>query len=328
MRVACQHCPRGCVLEENQRGYCFIRQNVGGRIVCSAYGRTTGLCVDPIEKKPLWHFLPGSKALSLGSIGCNLGCVFCQNWTISHARDDALLDVLATPTDVAHTALRYACESVAFTYNEPTTWSEYAIEIAKECKKLRVKCVAITSGYINPEPRKAFFATLDAVNIDLKGFSENFYEKYCLGRLAPVLDTIEWCAKETNVWLELTNLLIPRANDSNDDIRRMCAWIVEHVGQDVPLHFSAFYPKFKLVDRLPTPWKTLKSAHDIAKSEGLRFVYLGNVHAPAYEATWCPRCDQMVVGREGYRISHLALEAGRCGACGFRLPGVWESHEE
>ena len=321
MRITCHHCPRECCLAEEQRGYCFVRQNVGGTIRCTAYGRSTGLCVDPIEKKPLMHFFPGSRVLSLGTIGCNMGCLFCQNWQTSHAVDERHLRVNATPAEVAQLAVKEQCHSVAYTYNEPITWAEYAIDIANECRARSVRNIAVTSGYISAEDRPAFFQPMDAANIDLKGFSDLFYEKYCHAHLGPVLETIEWVAKETDCWLELTNLLVPRANDDLETLRRMCDWIVERLGEEIPLHFSAFYPHHKLVDRPPTPWNSLKLAYDVAKQVGLQYVYLGNVHAPAYEATWCTRCGQVVIGRDGYRITQNALRNGCCTFCGARIAG-------
>lgn len=321
MKATCEHCPRNCILEERQRGYCFIRQNIRGKVVCTAYGRNSCVNIDPIEKKPLAHFYPGSRVLSLGTIGCNQGCLFCQNWPISHAVNEDALIYEASPENVAQTALVKACRCVAYTYNEPIVWAEYVQDVARECRRQNILNVAVTSGYIAAGDRPVFFENMDAVNIDLKGFSETFYEKYCHSHLGPVLETIEWCGKETDVWLELTNLLIPRANDQPESIRRMCDWIVNRLGEDVPLHFSAFHPVHKLVDRPPTSLESLKTAYNIAKRAGLHHVYLGNVYAPAYESTWCPRCGQMVIGRERYRITHRALKKGCCQACGTILAG-------
>lgn len=321
MKVACEHCPRNCILEEQQRGYCFVRQNIRGKIVCTAYGRCSCVNIDPIEKKPLAHFYPGSRVLSLGTIGCNQGCLFCQNGSISHAVSENTLVYEASPEKVAQMAVRETCRCVAYTYNEPIVWAEYVCDIARECRCRNILNVAVTSGYISAGQRPRFFENMDAVNIDLKGFSETFYEKYCHSHLGPVLETIEWCVRETDIWLELTNLLIPRANDQLDTIRRMCDWIVNQLGEDVPLHFSAFHPAHKLVDRPPTSLESLKSAYNIAKRAGLHHVYLGNVYAPAYEATWCHQCGQMVIGRDRYRITHRALKNGRCQACGTILAG-------
>jgi len=319
--ITCDHCPRHCRIEEGRRGFCHVRENRNGRIVCTAFGHTTGLSIDPIEKKPLFHFKPGSKTLSLGTIGCNLNCSFCQNWTLSRNTRDEVMNVRAAPDAIAALAREKECESIAFTYNEPTIWSEYAIEIAKEAKRLGISSVAVTNGFICGEARSNFYSILDGVNVDLKGFSETFYSKYCSGSLAPVLDTIEWIAKETNVWLELTNLIIPRANDSRDEISRMCEWIVERLGPEVPLHFSAFFPKYQLTDRPPTPWETLKIAFQTAHKAGLRYVYVGNSRAPGYESTWCPDCAQMLIGRDGYQIFENVLQDWKCPYCGTKVPG-------
>ena len=322
--IICDHCPRHCRLEEGRRGFCHVRENRNSQSVCTAFGRAVSLCIDPIEKKPLFHFLPGSKTLSLGTIGCNLGCNFCQNWTISRCVDDDVMKILATPEEIAAAAREKNCKSVAFTYNEPSIWSEYAIEIGKACKARNVRSVAVTNGYICGNARKDFYSILDAVNIDLKGFTEDFYERFCSASLAPVLDTIEYAVKETDVWVELTNLLIPRANDQRDDLTRMCDWIVTRLGTEIPVHFSAFFPHHKLVDRPPTPWETLKMAYSVARKAGIRCVYVGNCSAPGYEATWCPNCSQMLIGRAGFRVTDLNIFQGQCIFCGEKVQGVWE----
>ena len=321
MKVTCHHCPRECVLEEQQRGYCFTRRNIGGKITCTSFGRTTGLCIDPVEKKPLMHFYPGSRTLSFGSIGCNMGCLYCQNWYLSHAIDEQRLNVSISPENIASLAVKENCQSVAYTYNEPIIWAEYAEATAAICRERGIRNIAVTAGYISAESRPSFFQNMDAVNIDLKGFSDAFYEKYCHAHLSPVLETIAWVKRETPCWLELTNLVIPRANDDMLMIRRMCDWIVDQLGEEVPLHFSAFYPHHKLVDRLPTPFETLKKAYDIAHHAGLKYVYLGNVRAPAYESTWCPKCGQIIIGRDGYRITQHFIRDGFCEFCGARIAG-------
>lgn len=319
--IICDHCPRHCRMAEGRRGFCHVRENRNGRSVCTAFGRSTGLSIDPIEKKPLFHFLPGSRTLSLGTIGCNLNCNFCQNWTISRCVRDEVMNVMAAPDEIAALAHEKQCQSVAFTYNEPGIWSEYAIEIGKACKTRGIQCVAVTNGFICGEARRDFYSILDGANIDLKGFTEDFYERFCSASLAPVLETIEWVAKETDVWLELTNLIIPRANDRRDEIARMCDWIVEHVGPDVPLHFSAFFPKYHLVDRPPTSWETLKMACQTAKKAGVRYVYVGNCSAPGYESTWCPNCAQMLLSRNGWHVSENHISQNRCVFCGTKVPG-------
>lgn len=319
--IICRHCPRNCRLEEGRRGFCRVRENRGGQSVFALFGRAASLSIDPIEKKPLFHFLPGAKTFSLGTIGCNFDCSFCQNWTLTHADENLAMKISASPDALAAAAAENACQCAAFTYNEPTIWSDYAIEIGKECKARGISCLAVTNGFIAPEARANFYSILDAVNIDLKGFSERFYEKYCSASLAPVLETIEWTAKETDVWMELTNLLIPRANDSKEEIARMCAWIVEHLGPEVPIHFSAFFPKHLLTDRPPTPWETLKSAYQTAKKEGLKYVYVGNCSAPGYESTWCPQCSQMLIWRDGYRIRENQISNGVCPFCQTRIAG-------
>ncbi len=320
-KIECGHCPRHCLLEEGRRGFCQVRENRGNQSVCIAYGRSAGLAVDPIEKKPLMHFLPGSKALSLGTIGCNFDCSFCQNWTLSRCRDAGVMNVVAAPDEIAAAAAENKCASVAYTYNEPSIWSEYAVDIGKACKTRGIRSVAVTNGYICGTAREDFYSILDAVNIDLKGFTEDFYERFCRARLAPVLETIEWAAKETDVWMELTNLVIPRANDDVNEIARMCDWIVEHVGTQTPLHFSAFFPKHQLVDRPPTPWETLKKAYHTARKAGIQFVYVGNCHAPGYESTWCPNCSQMVIDRTAFRVLETHISNGCCDFCGTKIPG-------
>lgn len=320
-KIECGHCPRHCHIEEGRRGFCRVRENRGNQSVCIAYGRSTGLSIDPIEKKPFMHFYPGSTALSLGTIGCNLDCKFCQNWTLSRCVQDEVMNVIASPDDIAALASEKQCQSVAFTYNEPSIWSEYAIDVGKACKMRGIRSVAVTNGYICGEARRNFYSILDAANIDLKGFTEDFYERFCRAHLAPVLETIEWAAKETDVWLELTNLLIPRANDDMNDVARMCDWIVTHVGTRTPLHFSAFFPKYELVDRPPTPWETLKKAYNTARKAGIQYVYVGNCNAPGYEATWCPECSQMLVGRTGFNVLENHIRNGKCAFCGTEIPG-------
>jgi len=323
-RVICDVCPRRCSLAAGQRGFCFVRENRDGQIVSTTYGRSTGFCIDPIEKKPLAHFYPGTPVLSFGTAGCNLGCKFCQNWTMSRSRDVHAGCDVADPQTIAAAASQLGCRSVAFTYNDPIIWVEYAIDTARACRRLGVKTVAVTSGYINPACRETFYQDIDAANIDLKGFSEEFYREYCAGRLEPVLDTLRWLVQETDVWVEITNLVIPQANDSRDELEQMCRWIVEELGPDVPLHFSAFHPDFKVTDRGPTPLQTLVAAHDIARTAGVNFVYTGNVSDRDHQCTYCPRCERVLIERDGYVLGEFHIDDGRCEYCGAQIAGRWD----
>ncbi len=321
-KIECTLCPRRCRLSEGQRGLCFVRRREGDRMVLTTYGRSSGFCIDPIEKKPLNHFYPGTSVLSFGTAGCNLACKFCQNWDISKARaQDRLMDA-ADPDTIAAAAARYGCRSVAFTYNDPVIFLEYAVDTARACRARDIRTVAVTAGYIEPEPAREFFAVMDAANVDLKGFSERFYRRLCAGRLAPVLDTLRFIRHETDCWLELTTLLIPGWNDDPDELRAMCRWIADELGPEVPLHFTAFHPDWKMLDTPPTPPATLRRARDIAREEGLWFVYTGNVHDPEGQTTYCPRCEAPVIVRDWYAILAYELDArGRCRRCGAAVPG-------
>jgi AmmeMemoRadiSam system radical SAM enzyme/AmmeMemoRadiSam system protein B/AmmeMemoRadiSam system protein A len=323
-RLTCDLCPRGCTLRPGDRGFCFVRQNRDGRVVSTTYGRSTGFCIDPIEKKPLHQFYPGTSVLSFGTAGCNLGCEFCQNWTMSKSRDVEAACEQAAPQAIAEAAHRLGCRSVAFTYNDPIIWAEYAIDTARACRELGIKTVAVTSGYIMPTPRAAFYQVMDAANVDLKAFSEDFYVKMTGGHLQPVLDTLRWLAHESDTWLEITNLVIPQANDSPEELKRMCQWILDELGPDVPLHFSAFHPDFKLTDRGPTPLETLLQAHDIARQAGLHYVYTGNVRAQEHQATYCPGCGRMVIERDGYELGAYHIQEGRCGFCRTPIAGRFD----
>ncbi len=323
-RVVCDLCPRGCSLRPGDRGFCFVRENRNGQMVSTTYGRSTGFCVDPIEKKPLSHFYPGTAVLSFGTAGCNLGCKFCQNWTMSRSRDvDASCEV-ADPQTIARAAAQLGCRSVAFTYNDPIIWAEYAIDTARASRQLGIKTVAVTSGYINPVARKAFFQYIDAANVDLKAFTEEFYRDQTGGHLEPVLDTLRWLAHESDVWLEITNLVIPRANDSPQELERMCQWILDELGPDVPLHFSAFHPDFKMTDRWPTPMETLLQAYEIARRVGLRYVYTGNVSDREHQCTYCPGCGRMVIERDGYTLGLFEVRQGRCTNCREPIAGHFD----
>ncbi|RMG12345.1 MAG: AmmeMemoRadiSam system radical SAM enzyme [Planctomycetota bacterium] len=321
-RVRCDLCPRYCKPRPGQRGFCYVRANRDGRMVLETYGRSSGFCVDPIEKKPLNHFLPGSPILSFGTAGCNLGCQYCQNWDISKARTNDRLQAEAGPEAIAEAARELGCQSVAFTYNDPVIFAEYAIDTAAACHDRGIRTVAVTAGYITAEARSEFFDAMDAANVDLKGFSEDFYQKLCAGHLQPVLDTLRYLVHETDVWVELTTLLIPGHNDGDEELKRMSEWVIASLGPHVPLHFTAFHPDFRMRDVPPTPPATLRRARTIAKEIGLEHVYTGNVSDPEGQSTYCPGCGEMVVQRDGYEIGRYALDAeGRCRSCGTRLPG-------
>ncbi|GIH13330.1 AmmeMemoRadiSam system radical SAM enzyme [Rugosimonospora africana] len=323
-RVQCDVCPRACKLHEGQRGLCFVRGRVGDRVVLTTYGRSSGFCVDPVEKKPLAHFLPGTPVLSFGTAGCNLACRFCQNWDISKSREIDTLSASASPEALAETAVRLGCRSVAFTYNDPVIFMEYAMDVADACRDRGVRAVAVSAGYVNAEPRREFFGHLDAANIDLKAFSDAFYQKITFAQLPAVLETLEYL-RSTDVWFEVTTLLIPGHNDGDAEIAAECAWFAEHLGPDVPLHFSAFHPDFKMRDVPPTPPETLRRARRIALEHGLRFVYTGNVHDPDGGTTICPGCSAPVVVRDWYRIEEYRLtDRGACARCGYQLPGVYD----
>ncbi len=324
-KVQCTVCPRNCVLKDGQRGFCHVRQNIDGKITLTTYGYNTGLAIDPIEKKPFYHFYPSSRVLSFGTVGCNMGCQFCQNWTTSKSKIDPKRTNKVSPKEIAKLAAKHKCKSVAFTYNEPTIFLEYAIDTAKECKKLGIQTVAVTAGYINPEPRKELFKHIDAVNIDLKAFSGKFYKKYCFAELEPVLDTIKYIKNETDTWLELTTLLIEGENDSEEEIERECEWIAENLGTFVPLHFSAFHPGYKFNEKSATQIPTLLKAIDIAKSKGLNYVYAGNISNLKSSTTYCHNCKRPVIMRDGYLIMEYNLnENGCCDFCGTACKGRFE----
>lgn len=323
-RMQCDLCPRHCRLHDGQRAFCFVRQRQGDEMVLTTWGRSTGFCMDPIEKKPLNHFLPGTPVLSFGTAGCNLGCRFCQNWNISKSREVARLSDAALPEQIADAAARTGSRSVAFTYNDPVIWAEYAIDTAIACHERGVRTVAVTAGYIGEQAREEFYAHLDAANVDLKAFTETFYEKLCFARLAPVLETLEWIHRETDVWLEVTTLLIPGQNDSDAELHSLSAWFAEHLGPDVPLHFTAFHPDFKMQDVRVTPAATLTRARAIARGYGLRYVYTGNVRDRAGDATLCPGCGDVVIQRDWYRLLRWGMKGGACASCGTRIAGVFE----
>lgn len=324
-RLQCDLCPRECKLHSGQRGFCFVRQAREREIVLTSYGRASGFCIDPIEKKPLNHFFPGTSVLSFGTAGCNLGCRFCQNWDISKARVADRLNAWAAPEDVAEMAVRTGCRSMAFTYNDPVIFAEYAIDCAQAAHERGIRTVAVSAGYINPEARRDFFAQMDAANIDLKSFSDSFYHSVCFASLSPVLDTLRWIAQETNVWLEVTTLLIPGHNDSEKEIAELSRWFVENLGPDVPLHLTAFHPDFKMRDVPPTPPATLARARKQALAAGIHHVYTGNVHDEHGQSTYCASCGQRLIGRDWYHLSAWNLDAqGRCTKCGAPLAGHFD----
>ena len=323
-RIVCDLCPRECNMKPGDRGFCFVRQNVDGRMKLTTYGKSTGFCIDPIEKKPLNHFHPGTSVLSFGTAGCNLGCQFCQNWDISKSREVERLSELAMPDMIAAAAKDMGCRSVAYTYNDPIIWAEYAIDTAKACRQLGIKSVAVTAGYISPEARPALFHAMDAANVDLKAFTEDFYQKITYSHIKPVLETLKWLKHESDVWFEITNLVIPDLNDSPDELQQMCDWILDSVGPNVPLHFSAFHPDFRMNNRANTPHETLLRAHEIAKKTGLNFVYVGNVNDVANQSTYCPKCKALLIERNWYQLGQYNMQGERCGSCGTHIPGHFD----
>jgi pyruvate formate lyase activating enzyme len=324
-RIQCDVCPRACRLHDGQRGLCFVRARAGDRMVLTTYGRSSGFCVDPIEKKPLNHFLPGSPVLSFGTAGCNLTCKFCQNWDISKARADDRLQSQASPRAIVRAAKETGSRSIAYTYNDPVIFLEYAVDVAAEARAEGIKNVAVTAGYVTAEARAELFAAMDAANVDLKAFTEGFYKRLCTGELRAVLETLEYIKHETNVWLEITTLLIPGHNDGAQEIEALSGWVLERLGPDVPLHFTAFHPDWKMLDVPPTPARTLRHAREIAMAVGLRYVYTGNVHDPDGQSTYCHGCGQLLIERDWYALGRWNLTAdGACNRCGTPLPGVFE----
>jgi pyruvate formate lyase activating enzyme len=324
-RIQCDLCPRFCKLHEGQRGLCFVRQNIDNQIMLTTYGRSSGYCIDPIEKKPLNHFLPGTPILSFGTAGCNLACKFCQNWDISKSREIDTLADEASPELIARAAEELSCRSVAYTYNDPVIFHEYAIDVARACHEKDIKSVAVTAGYVTPEPRAEFYQHMDAANVDLKGFTEKFYYKLTGGHLEPVLDTLKYLKHETDVWVEITTLLIPGHNDSDQELNDLSQWVVKELGPDVPLHFTAFHPDYKMMDVPSTPPETLTRARKIAMDKGVRYAYTGNVHDAEGGSTYCHSCGNKLIGRDWYVLSDWNLTAeGKCNKCGTECAGVFE----
>ncbi|MFO0549646.1 MAG: AmmeMemoRadiSam system radical SAM enzyme [Polyangiaceae bacterium] len=322
-RVECTLCPRACKLQEGQRGLCFVRARHNDAVVLTSYGRSSGFCVDPIEKKPLNHFLPGTPILSFGTAGCNLTCKFCQNWDISKSRETDTLADAASPETVARAAERLGCRSVAFTYNDPVIFHEYAVDIAEACHERGIKTVAVTAGYVNAAPRAEFYSHMDAANVDLKAFTERFYHQVCGAHLEPIKETLVYLKRETRVWFELTTLLIPGENDSEAELEEMTQWVVEALGPEVPMHFTAFHPDFRMLEKDSTSLSTLLAAQRIAMKNGVRYAYTGNVHNPSGETTHCHACNGVLIRRNRYRLEGWGLTAkGECKACGAAWAGV------
>ena len=324
-RIQCDVCPRYCKLHEGQRGFCFVRTCEGGEIVLTTYGRSSGFCVDPIEKKPLNHFLPGTAILSFGTAGCNLACKFCQNWDMSKSREIDTLADQASPERIAQVARELGCRSVAFTYNDPVIFMEYAMDVADACRERGVRAVAVTAGYMNAAPRAELYRHMDAANVDLKAFTERFYRHVTLSHFEPVKETLRWLRRETDVWFEITTLLIPGENDGDEELREECDWIVEELGPDVPLHFTAFHPDFKMRDKSPTPASTLLRAREIAHRAGIRYCYVGNVHDRDGQTTWCSSCGAAVIRRDWHAILEYRLDGNHCARCGHEIPGVFHA---
>jgi pyruvate formate lyase activating enzyme len=325
-RIRCDVCPRECKLQDGQRGLCFVRARAGDQVVLTTYGRSSGYCIDPIEKKPLNHFLPGTPVFSLGTAGCNLTCKFCQNWDISKSREmDRLMD-RAAPEAIAAAARDTGCRSVAYTYNDPVIFLEYAVDVAAACRAQGVKNVAVSAGYVKEGAREELFSAMDAANIDLKGFTEDFYAKLCTGALGPVLDTLVYLKQETDVWFEITTLLIPGQNDSEAEIQAMTQWVMDKLGPDVPLHFTAFHPDYRMMDVPKTPAATLIRSRRIARENGLRYVYTGNIHDKDGGSTYCHGCGACLIGRDWYELSDWTLTPdGACAKCGTACAGVFEA---
>ena len=320
-KILCTLCPRYCKIGEGQPGFCYIRQNHGGKLYTIGYGRPTGFAIDPIEKKPLNHFYPGSSILSFGTAGCNLGCRFCQNWSISKAQLDDLNSLHSSPEDVIELAKRYKAPSIAFTYNDPTIFGEYVIDISKLAREEGIKTVMVTAGYIDKKARKDIYKYIDAANVDLKAFTERFYFKLTFSHLNDVLDTLVWLKKETEVWFEITTLLIPGENDSIEEIKQECEWILNNLGDSIPLHFTAFHPDFKMTNRKHTPEETLNNSRKTALSMGIKYCYVGNIHSHDGQTTYCPNCKTPLIKRDWHSVLTNKMKDGKCYKCGTEIEG-------
>ncbi|MEN8191565.1 MAG: AmmeMemoRadiSam system radical SAM enzyme [Bacteroidota bacterium] len=322
-KILCTLCPRYCTIGKGQKGFCFIRENVEGKLYSTGYGRPTGFAIDPIEKKPLSHFLPGTEILSFGTAGCNLGCKFCQNWTMSKSKIDEVNSLHASPEDVVALTKREGVPSIAYTYNDPTIFGEYVIDISKLAHEENIRSVMVTAGYIDKNARKEVYQYIDAANVDLKAFTETFYHNLTFSHLEPVLDTLKWLKSETEVWIEITTLLIPNENDSPEEIKQLSNWIVENLGVNVPLHFTAFHPTFKMRDHQHTPHKTLDMAREIAMQEGINYCYTGNVHDVEGQTTYCPNCKEPLIIRDWHSVHDNKVVEGKCYKCGEDIAGVF-----
>lgn len=321
-RILCTLCPRYCRMGKNQPGFCYIRKNIDGKLYSLGYGKSAGFAIDPIEKKPLNHFLPGTEILSFGTAGCNLGCRFCQNWNISKAKLDDDQSLSASPESVVEMALRHRVPSLAFTYNDPVIWGEFVIDISRLARESGIKSVMVTAGYITPEARPQVFRYIDAANVDLKAFTEQFYRKLTFSHLDPVLDTLKWLKNKTDIWFEITNLIIPGQNDDPEETRRLCNWVLDNLGDEVPLHFTAFHPDFKMVDTPRTPESTVQRARQIALSAGVKYCYVGNVFDEEGQTTYCPGCGRALIRRSWHEILEYHLVNDHC-ACGQKIPGYF-----
>lgn len=320
-KILCTLCPRYCTIGEGQSGFCFVRKNIGEKLYSLGYGRPTGFAVDPIEKKPLNHFYPGSDILSFGTAGCNLGCKFCQNWTTTKARIDNADSIFASPEDVIKIAKRYKTPSIAYTYNDPTIFGEYVIDVSKLAREEGINNVMVTAGYIDKNARKDVYKYIDAANVDLKAFTETFYHKLTFSHLNDVLNALVWLKKDTDVWFEITTLLIPGENDSTEEIKLMCEWILHNLGDEVPIHFTAFHPDFKMLNKPGTPPGTLDTARKIAMTLGIKYCYVGNVHNRQGETTYCPNCKEELIARDWHSVLSYKIKEGNCFKCGVKIAG-------
>lgn len=322
-KILCTLCPRYCKIGDGQPGFCYIRQNQNGKLITLGYGRPTGFAIDPVEKKPLNHFYPGTNILSFGTAGCNLGCKFCQNWSISKAKIDDLNALDVSPEEVMQLAKKHSVPSIAFTYNDPTIFGEYVIDISKIARQEGIKSVMVTAGYIDKEARKDVYKYIDAANLDLKAFTERFYHKVTFSHLDDVLETLIWLKNETEVWFEITTLLIPDENDSEEEIKNECDWILSNLGDAVPLHFTAFHPDFKMLDKNRTPELTLTTTRKIALSMGIKYCYVGNVHNREGQTTYCHNCGTTLIERDWHSVLKNKLKSGRCCKCNSIIPGCY-----
>ncbi len=322
-KILCTLCPRFCHIGSGQAGFCYIRQNIDDKLYSLGYGQSTGFAIDPVEKKPLNHFLPGSPILSFGTAGCNLGCKFCQNWSISKAKLDDNNSMVASPENIVAIALKNKCPSIALTYNDPTIIGEFVIDINKIAKEHGIHTVLVTAGYITPQARKEVYANVSAANVDLKGFTEKFYQKITLSEIAPVLDTLKWLKNESDIWFEITNLKIPDENDSIEETKEMCEWILNNLGDEIPLHFTAFHPDFKMMDKQRTPAETVNNARKIAMDMGIKYCYVGNIHEISGQTTYCPNCKTAVIARDWHKVLMSNMVGNKCKNCGTKIAGVF-----